>query len=123
MSTVFSVTYVYQLFMTNNTFGILSVVVTVQLDPGRLIVEYSRSHTIRHTNKPMDSSQGMINSSQNPLSTQNNKHKRRTFTCSVGSEIAIPAIRKVQTYELDHTATGIGHSSEYIATSDKFVRE
>jgi len=42
---------------------------------------------------------------------------------SVGTELAIAAIRKLQTYALGHTATGIGHTSEYIATSDRFVRE
>jgi len=55
--------------------------------------------------------------------TTHNKYKRRKFMSSVGSEAAIPATRKLQTYALDLTDTGMGHSSEYIVTSDRFMRE
>jgi len=109
--------------MIKNTLRFLSLALRVQLGPGHVIVIYSRSHTIRHTKKGMDSSQGVISSSQSHLPTQHNKHKRRKFMGSVGSEPAIPTIRKLQTYALDYTGAGIGHSSEYIAISDRFMGE
>jgi len=37
-----------------------------------------------------------------------NRHSRRTSVSSAGFEPAIPGIKWVQTYALDHTATSIG---------------
>jgi len=67
--------------MLNNTLGSLSVALTAHLGPGSLIVECSRSHTIRHTRKAMDSSQGVISSSQMPLPTQHTTNTRDEFSC------------------------------------------
>jgi hypothetical protein len=39
-----------------------------------------------------------------------NKHKRRTSMTSAGFEPAIAGIELLQTYSLDHVATGIGSS-------------
>jgi len=40
--------------------------------------------------------------------TKHNKHVRRIFMLAAGFEPEIPEIRLMQTYGLDHTATGIG---------------
>jgi hypothetical protein len=39
--------------------------------------------------------------------TTHNKHRRRTSMLFVGFELAIPVIKQLQTYALDHTATRI----------------
>jgi hypothetical protein len=41
--------------------------------------------------------------------TTYNKHKRRTSMPSVGFELAITTIKRVQTHALDRTATGLCH--------------
>jgi hypothetical protein len=109
--------------MINNTLGVLSMALTAQLGPGRLIVEYSRSHTIRHTKKAMDTSQGVISPSQRPLPTQHTTNTRDEHSRPHWGMNPRSAIRELQTYALDHTAIGIGHSSDYIVTTDRFMRK
>ena len=74
---------------------------------GRLTVEVSRSHTIRHTHTPV----GLLctryqSVAQAATYTTHNKHKRRTSTPSAGSELALPEMKRPQTYALEHTVTG-----------------
>jgi hypothetical protein len=47
--------------------------------------------------------------------TTHSKHKTRTSMPSVGFEPAIPAIKRLQTYALERTATGIGLKQKYLA--------
>ena len=47
--------------------------------------------------------------------TTHSKHKRRTSMPSVGFEPAIPAIKRLQTYALERTATGIDLKLKYLA--------
>ena len=65
--------------------------------PGRLNVQVSRSHTIRHTH-PV----GLLWTSDHPVTeaatyTTHNKHKTRTYVPSAGFEPAIPRINRLQT--------------------------
>jgi hypothetical protein len=97
----------------NNIYFSVSLSVAQQLISGLgcLIVELTRSHTIRYTHTRYDSKQ-VISSSQRPLPTQtNNKHNRRTSMPSAEFEPAIPAIKRPQIYVLDRTATLIGYFS------------
>ena len=71
-------------------------------DLGRLIVEVSGSHTIRHTytHTRYDSSERVISPGVKVATyTRHNRHKRRIFMPSAGFEPAIPAIGP-QTYSL-----------------------
>jgi len=45
--------------------------------------------------------------------TTHNKHKRQTSTPLAGSKPVIPAIKLLQTYTLDLTATRIGQHTPY----------
>jgi hypothetical protein len=54
-----------------------------------------------------DSSERVISSFQGSLPTQRNKHKRRTSVPSAEFEPAIPAIKWLQTCEIDRPTTGI----------------
>jgi len=40
--------------------------------------------------------------------TSHNKHKRQTSMPSAGFKLAIPAIKRLETYSLDRMATGTG---------------
>jgi hypothetical protein len=66
--------------------------------PGRLIVEFFGSHTIRHTHGV-----GLLRTSDQPFAkastnTIHIKHKRQTPTPSAEFEPAIPKIERLQTY-------------------------
>ena len=62
---------------------------------GHLIVEVSSSHKISWL--------------QSPLPTEHySKHKTQTSVPSAGFEPVIPAIKQLQIYDLDHSATRIG---------------
>jgi hypothetical protein len=82
--------------------------VTQQLnsDVDRLIVEVSRSHTIRHTHTHTRG--------RTPLNEWSARrrgrylHNRRKSMPSARFETATPANKRLQTYCLDRTATGIG---------------
>jgi len=65
---------------------------------GQLIVEVSRSHTIRHTPQPV----GLLWTIDQPVTyTTHNKHKRLTSIPSARFEPAIPAIKPPRTYTCD----------------------
>jgi hypothetical protein len=51
--------------------------------------------------------------------TTHNKHKKRIFMPLARSEPAIPAMKQLQTYDLDRTATGIGPNVIYNSETDK----
>ena len=77
------------------------------MGPGLLTVEVSISHTIRHTHThPV----GLLwtNDQSDAEADTYTKHDRLTFVGSVKFEPAIPAIKRLQTYTLDGTATEIG---------------
>ena len=81
----------------------------------RLIVDISRSHTIRHTHASVARAVSPLNKSDQLEAdaanhTTQNKHKRRISMCSAGFEvtIAIIQVKQRQTYELDRIATGTG---------------
>jgi hypothetical protein len=71
---------------------------------GRLIVEVSRSHIIRHT-QPIR----ILWTSDQPVAeaATYTVHNKRTSMPSGGFETAIPATQQLQTDALDRTATGI----------------
>ena len=76
--------------------------------PGNLTVEVSRSHRSRHTHPA-----GLLFTSDQLVAeaanfTTHKKHNRQTSMPSAGFEPAIPAIKRLQTYALDRTATEIG---------------
>jgi hypothetical protein len=81
-----------------------------------LIVEDSRTHTIRHAVR-WDFSVRGISCSPRPLSAQHNKRKRRTSIPSAWLEPAIQAFKRLQTYALDRTVTEIRW---HTVTSRKF---
>jgi len=91
------------------SFPFFSLVQQPKSGPGRLIIEVSWSHKIRHTHThPV----GLLWASDQPVAeaatyTTHNKHNRRTSMPSAGFEPAIPAIERLQTYPLGRTATGI----------------
>jgi hypothetical protein len=67
-------------------------------------LEHTHTHTHTHN-------VGLLCKRNRPLSyTTRNKHKRQTSIPSVGFEPTIPGIKRLQTYTLDCTATGIGLS-------------
>lgn len=75
---------------------------------GRLIVEASRFDAVRNT-RPV----GLLRKSDQPVAgvgtyTTHNQRTRRTSMPSALFEPAIPAIKQLQTYALDRTATEIG---------------
>ena len=82
---------------------------TVQIGKGRLIVDFSRLYTVRHTH-PEDSSEQVISWSPTPLLIQ----------CTKSQEMNICALSRIWTrdpseeaaadllFSLDRTATGIG---------------
>ena len=75
---------------------------------GLLIVEASRSHSIRHTTlgrMPLD--EGSTRRKDLYLTTHNT-HKRKTYLPPVGFKLVIPANDRRQTHALDRAATGIG---------------
>jgi hypothetical protein len=83
---------------------------------GRLIVEVSRPHSIRHKHTHTHTH----TAGRTPLSegsahhkdcTTHNKQKRRTSIAAAGFEPAIPASKQSQAYALDRTTTGIGRVS------------
>jgi len=81
---------------------------------GRLIVEVSRSHTIRQTSQTV----GLLWTSDQPVAegatyTTHNKHKGRTSMLSAGLEPTISAIEQLQTYVRDQAATRIGGKNMY----------
>jgi hypothetical protein len=75
-----------------------------------LIIQISRSHTIRHIQRhPVE----LLCTSDQPVAeaatyTTHNQHKRRTSMPLAKFEPAISATKRPQTYALDRTATGIG---------------
>ena len=88
----------------------------------RLVVEVSKSHTIRHTRARARTYTythththrlGLLWTSDQPVAeaATYTTHKRTTSMPSEGSEPAIPAIKRLQqTRALDHPASGIGLS-------------
>ena len=71
---------------------------------GRLFVEISRSHTIRHTQTPgstaMDKRSAHL-SGRYLHKTQNKKHRKRICMPSAGFKPAIPAIKPPQVVGTD----------------------
>jgi hypothetical protein len=79
-----------------------------QFGPRQPCFEASRSHWIRHTH-PV----GLLWTSDQLVAegttfTTHNKRNRRTSMFWAGFEPAIPAIKRLPTYDLDRTASGIG---------------
>ena len=81
---------------------------TALIGPRPTGFDVSRSHTIKqgHPVVLLWTSDHLI--SKAATCTTQNKHNRRTSMPSAGFEPAIPAIKRLQTHALDHTATGIG---------------
>jgi hypothetical protein len=75
---------------------------------GHLIVEVSRSHTIRHITQPV----GLLWTSDESVTyTTHNKHRRLTPIASARFEPAIPNIKPPQTYTCECTDPRIGEDS------------
>jgi hypothetical protein len=100
---------------------------------GHLIVYVSRSHTRSQTHTHTRSQTHththththtlarslarkhthLVGSSERVVSSGHNKHKGRTSMPSARFEPTIPAIKRMQTYALDCTATGVGRGLYY----------
>jgi hypothetical protein len=80
-------------------------------DIDHLVIEVSRSHTVRYT-QPV----GLLWTSDQPVAEAVTcaKHNRPIYKLSAGLELAIPAVERLQTYALERTATGMGQQ-RYIA--------
>ena len=76
---------------------------------GCLIVEVSRSHTIRHTH-----TRALVQTPRNEWSAHRKGRYVRN-TCQI-EEVSIHSLSGMQTYAIDHTAAGIG-IFEHILTS------
>jgi hypothetical protein len=79
------------------------------VDQGLLVIEASRSHTIRHSTlgrDPLD--EGSAHRRDLYLITHNT-HKRQTSMPPTFFEPAIPANERPQTHASDSAATGIGY--------------
>jgi hypothetical protein len=75
---------------------------------GHLIVEVSRTHTIRHIRQPV----GLLWTSDQPITyTTHNKHKRLKSIASARFETAIPTIKPPQTHTCARTDPRIGDDS------------
>jgi len=74
---------------------------------GRLIVEVSRSHIIRHTQLVRIILTSDQLGAEAATYTTHNPHNARTSMPSAGFEPAIPATQRLQTDALDRTAAGI----------------
>jgi hypothetical protein len=73
-------------------------------DLGRLVLRYL-DHTQSDVHSQKDSYERAISSTKRLLPTQyTHKHKGRTTIHSAGFELAIPAIERLQAYDLDRTA-------------------
>jgi hypothetical protein len=86
--------------------------------PGRLLLEVSRSHSVRHTTvgrTPLD--EGSASRRDLYLTTQT-LYKRQTSMPPVGFEPTIPASARPQTYALDRAVAGIGSK---VLSSFKFI--
>ena len=107
--------------------SLFSVVLQPKSRPGHLTVQIYRSHTHTQTHARkqqkhtrQDSSGWGISSSHRPLPVKYSRHKRGTSMPSAGFEPAIPAIKRLQYYALNRTASVVGfirphtHSRIYI---------
>jgi hypothetical protein len=78
----------------------------------RLIVEVSRSRTIRHTHARARAVGLLCTNDQHVAEAAtyptHNRRNTQTFILSEGLEPAIPEIERLQTYAVDRTATGVG---------------
>jgi len=97
---------------------------------GSLIVEVSRSHTIRHTHTHTHTDRTNLLWTCDQLVeeaftyTTHNKRKRWKSIPSAGSEHAIQANKQLQTYALERSAIGIGShitSLHFITKSSKIL--
>jgi hypothetical protein len=73
---------------------------------GRLTVEVSRSHTPIHLVGLPSTSDKVV--AEAATYKTHNRYKRRTSVLLAGIEPATPAVMRLETYDLDRTATGIG---------------
>jgi hypothetical protein len=81
--------------------------------PDRIIVEVSRSHTIRHTQLvALRCTSDQLVAEDATYTTRNN-HNRRKSMLSAGLEPAIPAIERPQVYALDRADAGGGTKVRY----------
>jgi hypothetical protein len=100
------------IIMCSNFLHILQLFFSVAQQPksglDRLIVEVSRSYTIRHTRTIR-----LLWTSDQPVAetATYTTHNRRTSMPLVGFETAILAIKQMQTYALDCKSNGIGFTA------------
>ena len=86
---------------------------TAPVGQGLLIVEDSRSHSVKHTTlgrTPLDEWSARR---RDLYLTKHNTHKRQTSIPPAGFEPTIAAGERPQTHVLDHAATGIGRYAFY----------
>ena len=69
-------------------------------------LDHTQLDTRAHPAGPLWTSDQLI--AESATHTIRNEHKRRTSTPSARIEPAIPPVKQLQTYALDHTAFGIG---------------
>ena len=124
---IFPCKYLYQVLQVaviqlSESFGVIfSCGPTAQLQPRRLVVGVSRLQTVRYTPGMTPLDEWLACRRGRYLQ---NKHKRRMSIPSLGFEPAIPAIKRLQTYQLDRPTTGIGwwHVSHINYCEDRNVR-
>jgi hypothetical protein len=99
---VYNSVFIYENKYTENNY--FSVAQQPKSGLGRLIVEVSRSHTIRHTHTHKHThTVGLLWTSDQPVAdattyTTHNKHEGRVSMLTAGLEPAIPAIKRLQAY-------------------------
>jgi hypothetical protein len=80
------------------------------VDQGLLIVEASRSHSVRHSTlgkSPLDEGSARL---RDLYLTTHITHKRQTSMPQAGFEPAIPVRKRLQTHTLDRAVTEIGNA-------------
>jgi hypothetical protein len=85
-------------------------------DIGHFFVEVCSSHILRHTHTHTYML-GLLRTSDQVVAeaaiyTKHNKHDRQVPMASVGFEPTIPEIKRLQTYALGDTATGIDRTQD-----------
>ena len=79
---------------------------------GRLILRFQYHRQLRHT--PGSTPRNEWPARRRSRYTTHNKHNGRIFMLSVRFEPAIPTVKRLQTYALDHTVTGNSPLGTYL---------
>jgi hypothetical protein len=104
----FTCTFEENIKMLLYIFNVISVAQQSLVGKGLLIIEASRSHSIRHTTVGRTALDEGPARRRDLYLTTHSTHKTHTSMPPAGFEAAIPAIERPQTHALDRAATRIG---------------